>query len=63
MSAPKPPKTEELAGSESQSITLRVQARKIQALDRLADYKGTTRSALIQLAIAEYLERNSPPKP
>jgi predicted transcriptional regulator len=46
-------------GGDAQNVTLRMQRRKITALDELAERMGTTRSSLIQIAIAEYLERRA----
>jgi metal-responsive CopG/Arc/MetJ family transcriptional regulator len=50
------------APSQKQNVTLRLPRPKIQALDRLAERMGTTRSALIQMAIAEYIEKMKPSK-
>ena len=44
--------------TEAQNVTLRLRRQKVEALDELAERMGTTRSALIQMAIAEYLERS-----
>ncbi|MDR3772081.1 MAG: hypothetical protein P4L26_01970 [Terracidiphilus sp.] len=40
------------------SISLRVSDAHLAALSRLEARKGVQRSALIQLSIAEYIERN-----
>lgn len=54
------PKTKQRsnAAPATKSVTLRIQSRKLDDLDRLAENRGTTRSALIQLAIADYVDRN-----
>lgn len=48
------PKTEDGA----QNVTVRIQKRKLRELDELAKRTGVVRSAHIQLAISQYLERN-----
>jgi predicted transcriptional regulator len=40
-----------------ETICLRLHPSHLQRLDALAETKGTTRSALIQLAVADYLEK------
>lgn len=44
-------------GSQYQYVTLRLQKRIIEQIDEIAERIGTTRSAQIQTAIAEYVER------
>jgi predicted transcriptional regulator len=54
------PKTSILSGT--QSITVRVRKKHVRALDALAERRGTERSAQIQQAIADYVERNQEPQ-
>jgi len=53
----KPPAVKAHTTPEAQNVTLRLQKRIIQQLDEIAERIGTSRSAQIQTAIAEYLER------
>ncbi len=39
------------------TLSLRLSAAHLKRLDTLAVKKGTTRSALIQLAVTDYLEK------
>lgn len=43
---------------KSVPVQLRVRSDKLKNLDAIVDRKGTNRAALIQIAIAEYIERN-----
>ncbi|HVJ09920.1 MAG TPA: ribbon-helix-helix protein, CopG family [Acidisarcina sp.] len=52
-----PPKTSKKGRPQAQTVCLRVQPQQLEDLDRLADRAGTTRSSLIQLAIARLLEK------
>ena len=45
------------APSVAQNITLRLQPEKLLGLDAIARHLGITRSAVIQIAIAEKIER------
>jgi predicted transcriptional regulator len=47
--------------ASAQNITLRLQPEKLRGLDALAKRLGITRSAVIQIAIAEKLERENKP--
>lgn len=61
MEHPRPHKTTkpEISLAGSQNMTIRVQLEKLRALDDLAQRKGTTRSAIVQLWIADGLEREA----
>ena len=48
---------ENRAKNSSKSVTLRVRSDHIKALDAIAATKGIIRSAAIQIAIAEFIER------
>lgn len=39
------------------TLSLRLAAAHLKRLDTLAQKKGTTRSALIQMAVTDYLEK------
>ena len=39
------------------TLSLRVAAGHLKRLDSLAQKKGTTRSAIIQMAVTDYLEK------
>lgn len=43
---------------ETQSTTLRIRTAHLEALEKIAERKGVIRSAVIQLAVSEYIERN-----
>lgn len=40
-----------------ESVTIRFRPDQLERLDALAEKKGTTRTALIQIAVAELLEK------
>jgi len=49
--------TPKTASGETQSVSLRVRKDHLIELDKIADSKGIIRSAAIQIAIAEFIER------
>jgi predicted DNA-binding protein len=42
-----------------ENVTMRFMPEQLKRLDALAEKKGTTRTALIQIAVAELLEKKS----
>lgn len=45
--------------SRRQSVTIRLKPEQQAKLDAVAEKKGTTRSAIMQIAVAEYLDKES----
>ncbi|MHB8303368.1 MAG: ribbon-helix-helix protein, CopG family [Acidobacteriaceae bacterium] len=50
-------KTNKKSAPAKTTLSLRLAAAHLKRLDTLAAKKGTTRSALIQLAVTDYLEK------
>ena len=50
------------AADDTQHISLRIRADHVSSLDAIAARRGTNRSAQIQMAVAEYIEKQGSAK-
>jgi predicted transcriptional regulator len=48
----------EISADGTSSVTLRVRREHLREMDKIAKRKGIVRSAAIQIAIAEFIERD-----